>query len=109
MQRALYEKLQRRRNRLNLLSKDKSNTGNSTESTSTTPADAKEQMKREYASGVRNPGAFRENMKLTRMIRAEEAKTKPGLLLLREYPGLTIMELVRKMYIYTCVQEKVYQ
>lgn len=91
--------MQRRKNRLNLLSENHGNNDDSTEPTSTTPADAKEKMKRDYAAGVRNPGAFRENMKLTRMIRAEEAKSKAGLLLLKEYPGLTIMELVCKMYI----------
>ena len=87
--------MKRRRNRLNL------NPKSPTEALPRTladnflsPSDAKKQMKEDWAAGIRRIDAFRENMALCRILRKEEAKKLPGLLLLRQYPALGLSELV---------------
>lgn len=96
-QRGLYEKLARRKNRLNLERSNNRSASTSADDTApvTTPADAKAAMKRDFQAGVTNTAAYRDNMNATRELRTQEAKQKPGLLLLREYPALTLTDVVR--------------
>lgn len=100
LQRALYEKLARRRNRLNLSGSSSSEReeGQAQQASAFSATDAKEQMQKDFAAGIRSLDTYRANMALSRMLRADDAKRKPALILLREYPALTIKELVNYLH-----------
>lgn len=95
---AIYEKLRRRRNRLNLNEKEPGQVLNDAgPSGQLSQADAKTKMLDDWAAGIRRPDAFRDNIVLTRLLRKEEAKKLPGLQLMRQYPALGIPELVSRV------------
>jgi len=92
----LYEKLRRRRDRLNESGKKKNQqaAASRNESGDQTPEEAKEEMKEDWSLGKRDVSIYCSKMAVCRELRKDSCKKLPGLQLLRSFPALNLPDIV---------------
>lgn len=94
IQKALTEKLRRRRDLLNSADHQDPTPTQDPPAGTLSPEDALQAMKVDWQQGKRNPAIFKENMVIVRPLLIEAAKKTPGLQVLRDFPALNLPEVV---------------